>query len=213
MKRLLITRSRHDPGNKCLYAYSKEVIEEATAGGWNVIKSEDENNTAQSVQSKLFGVSINLALFHGHGTPDSIHGYNDEVLIDLKSAKLLSKTIVYASSCSTVKNLGKQAVIDGCKAFIGYDGLFTIPQIDEYLSTPLRDPSAKPVLNASNTVSKLLLKGSSVETAVRASKTNASKTMLKMLESEEPYDKGALSALFENYLNLTFQGNAQACVK
>lgn len=210
MKRLLITRSRHDIGNQYLYAYSEEILEEAKERGWAISQAEDEKNNPKQVQSFLSKNAPNLVVFNGHGTERAVCGHKDETLVDTSSARLLDKTVVFARACSAVSELGKTAIENGCKAFIGYRGNFTIPRISEYESTPLRDPAARPVIEVSNVIPTNLLDGAAVQYAVKAARQKGAKLLLKMLTSEEPYDKAVFKAAFDNHVNLDFIGQHDA---
>ena len=208
-KRLLLTRSRHDIANQYLFSYSEEIISDAKALGWHVEKAENEKNTAEELHSRLKN-KPNFVFFNGHGNDSSIHGHNNETIIDISSASLLTGTIAFARSCSALKVFGKEAVKSGCTSFIGYEGLFLIPRVFEYESSPSINPAAKPVLEVSNIVGKLLLKGCTVQTAVNASQAKACSLMLKMLSSNEPHDKAAFTALYQNSSALSFAGDPNA---
>ena len=67
-KRLLITRSRHDPANQYLYAYSDEIIEDAQKLGWKVETAEDEKNNEQEVASRLAKNKPYFVFLNWHGT-------------------------------------------------------------------------------------------------------------------------------------------------
>jgi hypothetical protein len=213
-KRFLLTRTRQDYGNQYLYAYSEELIREAKDRGWKVDRAEDENATQAEVASRLTKIAHDFILFNGHGTPsgDAIYGHGEEKVIDTGSTGLLAKKIVYARSCGVLEALGASAAGNGCAAFIGYVGDFYIPRVNEYESVPLRDPSARPVLEVSNMIGKLILKGDSVMEAMTAAQRRAEHLLLKMLSSGEPYDSASFKALYNNYLNLAYRGNADARV-
>ena len=210
MKKLLLTRTRQGLGNQYLYAYSKAIVNDAEELGWVVNNLMDEKNNQKEIRSRLEKNDYNFVVFNGHGDDNSICGYNNECLIDVKSAHLLGKTVVFARTCSSVNCLGKEAVIGDCVAFIGYNSEFYIPHINEFEATPLNDPTAKPVLDVSNTVAQHFLKGCSVIAAVTAARNKAAKLMLKMLTSEEPYDGAAFRALFHNHSSLAFEGSPDA---
>jgi hypothetical protein len=209
-KRLLLTRTRHDIGNQYLYAYSEEIINEAEELGWKTNPVEDEKNTKHEIESRLAKIKPDFIFFNGHGSEESLHGYRDEKIVDLSSASILAGKVVFARSCSALKKLGNEAVNKGCKAFVGYRGEFLIPRKNAYESTPKQDPVAKPVLEVSNIVGKLILKGDDVQTAVDAAQRKASDLMLKMLASGEPYDGATFRALYQNYSILSFAGDPKA---
>ncbi|VVB65700.1 Uncharacterised protein [Candidatus Gugararchaeum adminiculabundum] len=209
-KRLLLTRSRHDIANQYLYAYSEEIIAEADSLGWKTDRVENEKNQRKEVESRLTKSAYDFVFFNGHGTDESVSGHGDEKLVDAGSASILKDKIVFARSCSALNTLGKEAVKKGCKAFIGYNGLFFISYTNEYQSTPLKDPTARPVMEVSNLAGKLILKGDTVQTAVEAAQRKAGDLILKMLASKEPYDAGTFRALYQNYMTFSFTGDGQA---
>ena len=106
--------------------------------------------------------------------------------------------------------LGKAAVENGSRAFIGYKGKFTIWWINEDISKPLDDPAVQIALTASNQVPISLIKGNSVREAVENSKKNAESKMLELLISNEPYSGSALRSLISHYFLLDFKGNPDA---
>lgn len=211
--KLLLTRSRHDLVNQYLYTYSEDIIHEADNYGWKVEKAEDENNVKEEIISRIAKNKPNFILFNGHGNDDTLFGYNNKKIMDIESAHHLVKTIVFARSCCALKLLGKEAVKRGCDAFVGYNGLFLLPRIFEYNTKPLENPAAKPVLEVSNLVGKKILKGDSVQDAVKAAKGKACELMLKTLISDEPYSGALFRALYQNDSILSFEGDSSARVQ
>ncbi|MCX6770980.1 MAG: hypothetical protein NTX79_02910 [Candidatus Micrarchaeota archaeon] len=209
-QRLLLTRSRHDIANQYLYAYSEEILDDAQKAGWKVDRVEDGKCVETELDSRLSKNKPVFVFFNGHGSNVSIHGNNNEKLVDDKSASKLAGTIVFARSCAALNGLGKAAVKDGCRAFIGYSGSFIVPHINELESTPLRDQTAKPVLEVSNLVGKHILKGDTVQNSIGAAQSKASDTILKMLVSSEPYDGATFRALYQNSAFLGFVGDPNA---
>ncbi len=208
-KKLFLTRSNHDIGNAYLHAYSDAILNEAELRGWHVEKAENDKNTRQNVSSRLEN-KPSLAVFNGHGSEKEVFGIEDAPIVDSSNSHLLSGTICFIRACGCLAGLGAEAVKKGAKAVIGYKGDFWIPRVNEYQATPLRDPSAKPVLDASNAVPLKLLKGATAKEAVEASKKKANEAILHMLVREEPYDSPALKALINNNRFLELQGNENA---
>jgi len=211
-KKLLLTRSRHDHLNPYLYAYCEEIISDASVHGWQVNKMDDEDNTMETLHSRLSKISYNFVFFNGHGYPDCILGYQDKKILDVSDACLLKGCISYARSCDALSGLGAEAHKKGCLAFIGYKDKFLLPFVNEYASSPLKDPAAKPVMEVSNLIAKLLLKGTNVKTAVEAAKAKSVSLILKMLGSIEPFDSASFTALVHNHDSLGFEGNSDARV-
>ncbi|MFH1306210.1 MAG: hypothetical protein ABIH83_00950 [Candidatus Micrarchaeota archaeon] len=212
-KRLLLTRSRHDPTNSYLYAYCEGIMSYAQGLGWDVNKMDDEDNTAEQLHSRLSKITYNFVFFNGHGHANCILGYKNKEILVTSGGGLLNGAISYARSCDALNDLGKRAVEKGCLAFIGYKTKFLLPYANEYISSPLRDPVAKPVLEVSNLIPKLILKGTKVKTAVKAAKAKSISLIFKMLGSIEPFDAASFRALLHNHDALDFEGNPDACVK
>ncbi len=208
-KKLFLTRSDHDIGNSYMSAYCEEILAEAEERNWKVEKSEFAENEKKNVASRLAN-NPNLVVFNGHGTSDTVCGHKDQPILESSQAQLLAGTVSFIRACACLGGLGPSAVKNGAKAVVGYNGDLWLPRINEKAATPLTDPSAKPVLEASNTVALKLLKGATVREAVNASKNRANKEILQMLTREEPYDSPALKALITNNFNLNFEGNADA---
>ncbi len=208
-KKLFITRSEHDIGNYYLYAYSQEIIDEAKSKGWSVEKAEGVEATRKNVVSRLQNKPA-LIVFNGHGNENEICGHQDEVLLDHAQSKLLAGSVSFIRACGCLSNLGRIAVTNGAKAVTGYRGDFWIPRTNEYQATPLKDPSAKPVLEASNAVALRLLRGGTVKEAIEASRQKAREMMFAMIVSKEPYDSPALRALISNDMLLDFEGDEAA---
>lgn len=127
MKRLLLTRTRHDTTTHYLYEYCREVVKAAEEKGWRV----DEANTPKEVQSRLEKTSYELAFFNGHGNEECICGQDDEVLVGIEDASLLSGKSVYSRTCASLKKLGKEAVSKGCNEYVGYNDNFIFFTINE----------------------------------------------------------------------------------
>ena len=50
MKRLLLTRTRHDVGNEYLFAYSEAIVGEATERGWQCDDVSCEKASGEAVR-------------------------------------------------------------------------------------------------------------------------------------------------------------------
>ncbi len=210
MKRLLLTRSRHDIGNEYLFHYSEEIAAKAIDGGWQVDDVKSEKATKAAVQKRLGTLAYEFAIFNGHGSDSSICGHNNETLVDQSSASLLSNKVCFSRSCCSAKHLGDIAVSKGSKAFIGYSREFIVPRVNSCASRPLQDPAARPVLESSNAIPISLLHGKTAKEAVDSSQAHAEKLILKLLPSEEPYDGAALRALINNQSCIRICGDEAA---
>ena len=117
---MLLIRTKHDIQTHYLFNACSPVIKVAETKGLNVIKVED-NVTKENVSKRLAKIKPKFVFYNGHGTPTAFLNHNKEEVINLESAKLLKGTIVFARACDSVSVLGKKAVDEGCKAFVGYN--------------------------------------------------------------------------------------------
>ncbi|MFH1199968.1 MAG: hypothetical protein V1708_02785 [Candidatus Micrarchaeota archaeon] len=212
MKTFLITRPRHDSGLHYLHAWSEKVIAEAETRGWKVSKADDEKANKKGVRSRLLAQKHDLVMFNGHGNDEEIAGHNNETLVDVKSSGLLKDAIVFARACNCLNGLGKAAVRNGSKAFIGYKDKFTLWWVNEDISKPMQDPAAEIALSASNQVPIGIIKGNTVKEAVESSKKIAETKMIGLLQSKEPYSSAALRSLISHYFSIGFEGNPDSRV-
>lgn len=210
MKKLFITRPNYDKPTEYLNACSAQIIDVANDKGWTVYSVDGQKANKKEVQSKLEKIRPGLIVFNGHGSESEIYGHKSETIIGIDSAGLLKDAIVFTRACDCLVQLGGSAVSNGCRAFIGYKSQFWIPTLKNYEATPLHDPVAKPVLEASNVIPIKLIKNSTVQEAVEAARYNANKHILRLVQSEELYDRATLKALIQNDDCLGFAGNQNA---
>ncbi len=210
-KKLFLARSNHDIGNHYLFAYSQEIVKEAEARGWSVERADNDHNIRKAVHSRLTN-RPDLVVLNGHGSNDEVYGFKDEVVLGSSDSDLLSGCVTFIRACASLNGLGIRAIRSGAKAVAGYRGDFWIPRIHEYHAAPLKDPSARPVLEASNLVPLRLLKGSTIQSAVEASKKRSFELISKMLTRGEPYDSPSVRALINNQSVLGFEGEPDSTV-
>ena len=213
MNKMLITRPNYDKGMEYLFAWSKEIIQQAEQKGWAVSKADGSNANRKEVQSKLEKVSPDFVVFNGHGNQNEIFGQGSKPLINKNSAPVLKNTITFARSCECLLGLGEASVKNGCRSFIGYSSQFVFPMLHQWETNPLSDTAAKPVLETSNQIALKIIKGSTVAEAINASRTLANKFILKLVLSEELYDRAALRALIQNDYGIGFKGNENAKIE
>lgn len=208
-KLFLLTYSDHDIGNAYLAAFSKLLEPEAVAHGWSVEKAVGAENTQKNVMARLKR-HPDFCAFNGHGNENELYGHFNEIVLKPSDAAGLAGSVAFIRACGCLAGLGKAAVKAGAKGVVGYRGDFWIPRVNEYASTPLKDPPARLVLEASNAVALKLLKGGSASEAVEAGRAKAREAILRILTREEPYDVPALKSLVNNDALLDFEGDAGA---
>ncbi|MBI2597669.1 MAG: hypothetical protein HYW50_00565 [Candidatus Diapherotrites archaeon] len=213
MNKLFVTMPRHDKATEYLYEWSKEILEKAKERGVKVFTADGHKANKGEVTAKLEKISPDFVFFNGHGSESEICGHNDEVILDEDESHLLRGSITFARSCKCLVGLGSAAVENGCQVFVGYSKDFWFPTVEKFEATPLRDPAAIPVFEVSNLIPLKIIKNSSAAEAIKASRSLASKLMLKLVLSKEPYDMAALRALLLNYDCLGFKGDGAARIE
>lgn len=146
------------------------------------LKGEDANKV--KVESYIKKQNPRTIFFNGHGSDKEICGFKDEILIEInKNEELLKDKIVYSLSCSSAKELGKNAVKKGAECFIGYKSPFVIYTDATRETTPLKDNIAASFLKPSNRLSISLLKGGSAQESSSKSKEEFRKEIRKYIST------------------------------
>ena len=105
-----------------------------------------------------------------------------------------------------MKTLGKQAVDAGCDTYIGYKDEFQFFGLPKFVSRPLKDPLAGPVMESSNAIAESLFKGHTVRESIEASQARTAHHILKLLGSREPFAGKVIRQLYRNMNSLAFHG-------
>lgn len=208
MKNNLFVRPSHDDVTAYLYHYSKKLINESNLRGFNTINKE-KDNTGKQVTFVIEKSKPDFIMFNGHGSPISICGHDDEVIIKLgDNQDLLKNKIIYSLSCSSAAKLGT-AVADDKTTFIGYVDEFALGMDVHCQASIQRDKRAKLFLEPSNLLVNSLLKGNSAVQAVKKAKELMKKNILKLRTDPFPDAKDYIPYLFNNYMVLEVLGNKE----
>jgi hypothetical protein len=181
----LISRPDFDDGTAYMCEWSRELIGKAQAHGFKVVDVKGKEVNEKNVAGRLRDLKPTLVCLNGHGTPESYCGHDFQPVVTADSASALAGTITFVRACDCLNGLGIKAIESGCKAFIGYAVEFVIPIHDQYATTPLNDPVAKPVMKASNEVVSCLIDGKTPQQAVVASNKLAREYVRKLIFSKE----------------------------
>ena len=94
-----------------------------------------ESNATREKLSDVSNISDTLFITcSGHGTRDKVPAFNGLDLFnrfDSNLEELVNEKIIHLHACWTGKKLGGKIVEKGCKAFFGYDSLFSFPIEDD----------------------------------------------------------------------------------
>lgn len=133
MNKCLITRPNHDKVTNYLFHWSKEIMTNSYDREIYFLDLKGEDANKVKVESYIKKQNPRTIFFNGHGSDKEICGFKDEILIEInKNEELLKDKIVYSLSCSSAKELGKNAEIytdvlefikkhDNCIIFISID--------------------------------------------------------------------------------------------
>ena len=93
--------------------------------GTDIVDLEGEKANRESFESVLKKKNPDLVFLNGHGSPDAVCGQDDKVVVQADlNEKILAKRLIYAVSCDSAQILGKEAVRNGAKVYIGYNKPF-----------------------------------------------------------------------------------------
>ena len=209
---ILVTRPNHDFPTTYLYYWSELVIDEAKSKGFSVLDLDGNKANKQKFVSYISRNNPRLIFLNGHGSKDSVAGFDNEVLLDEANCEvLLREKIIYARSCEAGANLGPFSIEKGAAAFIGYNKDFWLIRSKERGTKPLTDPIAKLFLEPSNLVPITLIKGNSTQEAYQKSQDDMRRNFSYMISSRSSHEeRDAAFFLFSNYTCQIILGDKQA---
>lgn len=200
---MLITRPNHDVTTNYLFYWSISLINLAEERKISVSDLAKKRANLKEFTSVILKTKPTLIVLNGHGDDSVVTGYNNEALVNTdNSQSLLNGSIVYARSCRSARKLGPQAVLSGCKAYVGYDEDFVFVSEEAKVSHPLDDRTAQLFLEPSNQVVISLLKGHSPAESNRRSKEAYKRNIQKLMSSSSSKeDVELIPNLVWNYMH------------
>lgn len=211
-KGIIITLPRWDNVTEYLSQFSEQIIKEADDRGvkYKVLEGKEANKVDfEKVIDKL---NYNFIVFNGHGSPTSIKGHKNEVIIEMgNNEDLLKGRIIYARACEAGAALGKSCVekdSNGC--FIGYDFPFVFWADKTWDSVPQKDETARLFLEPSNMVPITLIKGHTTREAHKNSRLHILKNLKKEIKKNTKDTPLIVEGLLNNYYGQVLLGNENA---
>lgn len=187
--KIIITRPQHDVTTKYLSSWAGEVIDLAKKKGVEVYDLAKEKANKSEFEGRVRKLKPEAIFLNGHGNVDCVTGHDNNDLVNTKgNYHILKGRVTYALSCSSGKGLGVKVVKNGNATYIGYSDKFIFALDNKYLSKPLRDPNAKPFMEASNQVMVSLLKGNTAKDASERSKKTFHDHYTRLLSSNADPD-------------------------
>ena len=213
-KGLLITRPNHDLGTTYLYYWCIPLINNAKTTNIQLLDLAGDKANKALLTSYIKRNKPGIVFLNGHGGPDFICGYDNEVLVDFTNCEqLLNKCIVYARSCESGLELGPYCIQKGTKAFIGYSKKYVVGYSEEKRTRPLNDDVARLFLEPSNLIPFTLMKGNKVKAAYAKSQEVMQRNINFMLSSEAtPDQRDAATYIWRNKKYQVVLGDLEASI-
>lgn len=198
-KVILVTRPNHDLVTTYISTWAKNVLIEADKRGIPKLDLSFKKAKRSYFESYIQKNQPKLIFLNGHGSVDSITGFDNEVLVNFENIDILEGKIIYARSCDAGVKLGPKAITGGALCFIGYRQSFVVGYSEEHWTRPLQDPLARLFLEPSNLVPITFLKGNSAADAYRKSQNASFKNFSFVLSTKaSSLEKDAAPYLWHN---------------
>jgi hypothetical protein len=210
MSRILITNPAHDDATRYLFQYSKPIISLAKSKGYDVKEFSFGEVKKNEIESFILKQNPKLIIFHGHGSNDSISGFEkNEIIIKSEvNDHILKDKIIHSITCSSAAILGKTAVKKGCDAFIGFNDEFWCPYNPTYMSNPENDILAKCNIEPLMVLSQCLIKNNTVKESYKRSRDCFKKWLDFCHRSDAPPEvDGVAQFIFWNMTHQEIIGN------
>ena len=214
MARVLFSRPNDDVTLNYLHYYSRELVSTSNKLGHKTINKERKDANKEIILSIIRKQKPELIMFNGHGSPEEICGYKQEVIISTReNPEILKNIMVYSLSCSSALILGPKSIENGAIAFIGYKFDFALGKDPESEASPQYDKIANLFLEPSNILFSSLLNRKSVKTSVEKAKKKM-KDNIEYLHTTDSFPEAIYYApfLFGNYLGLIAHGDNEAFI-
>ncbi len=194
-KQFLITRPRHDKETSYLHSFSKAIIQIATEDqAMRLTELDGSLANRREVEAALSTKDQTLAFFNGHGDEETVYGHEDKPILDRNNVPLTDKKIIYALACSSLVTLGKLAIQNGARAYIGYRDEFMWVGDPSTSAVPDKDKNAAPFRKVCHILIRSLVTG--ISTGKSLEKTRAEyRRLIKAYGTSEDDPFGDVAAI------------------
>ncbi len=186
------------------------MIKEADIKGIKYKKLDGKAATKSNFEKVINNLDYNFVMFNGHGSPTSIKGHKNDIIIELGvNESLLKDRIVYARACEAGATLG-ESCSEGKGCFIGYNFPFVFWADKTWDSVPQKDEIAKLFLEPSNMAPISLIKGHTAEDAHKNSQLHILKNIKREIKNNTKDSPLIIEGLLNNYYGQVLLGNVNA---
>ena len=212
-KSAVITRPNYDDTTSYLHSWASKVILASEKDNIDIVDLEGEKANRESFESVLKKKNPDLVFLNGHGSPDAVCGQDDKVVVQADlNEKILAKRLIYAVSCDSAQILGKEAVRNGAKVYIGYNKPFAFLADRNSGTTPLKDKKAQPFLDSSNRVALDMIRGRTAGEAFNKSQAEFERCIEYYSTSTEPDAAEIIRWLIWDKMAQTLIGDKEAII-
>jgi hypothetical protein len=209
-RRFLLTRPDHDPAVTYLSFWSLPLITQAVKHEFTVDDLAESRVTVANFNRSL-EFSPSLILINGHGLPELITGYKNQVIISTKLInQQLAGAIIYGRSCQTANLLGPALINAGVKTYIGYTNDLVI--VTSESPNPLDDKIASLFLEPLNLIISQLLLGHKSITGFKKCQKALRKNIRFLLKSRLKQTRDLAAYLWHDLNCQVLLGNDQSKV-
>ena len=205
-----MTRPEYDTATFYLSNWSKHILRECERRRITVYDLKRKRATRNEVESVITSKNPTFLILNGHGGEKSIYGDENEPIIDLSNVKLLNKKLIYTIACKAAKKLGRIAVKNDAKCFIGYEEDFVFIINLRKVSKPLKDEFARPFFVSTNKIPISLIKGNSAKESVKRAVNEFRKWIIRVRNYSTPEADWILRGLLWDITFLKLLGNEKA---
>jgi len=204
--RLTLVRPKHDDVTSYLFEWCNEILKIANRKNFKISDLNGEKANKERLAAELKN-NPDFVVFNCHGDENRIYGHDDAPLFDIAEHKS-RLNFVYARSCCVGSAFKKHQ--NKVKSFVGYSLPFFIVMSNHFVSTPLKDPLAKPFMETSNAIPEALMVGNSANGAVEKARTATEEWVEKLETSSDPSAMQQVCFLQMNLDSLVVAGDAEA---
>jgi hypothetical protein len=212
---LLVSNAHHDNQTEYLTSWFEKVVEVAKKqNDIKIVELKKEQATKKNLVEMIEKENPQFVIFNGHGSDDSICGFEKEVLVRCNdNESILTGKIIHSMACRSANVLGGKCITLGAKCFIGYKEDF------EFWSTKqktkenqLKDPMASFFLEPAYEAIIALVEGSTAGEAYRRSQNMYRENILALITSKNTHHSTVVAkSLFSNFQNQVCLGDQVAC--
>ena len=208
---ILVSNAHHDNQTEYLTSWFEKVVEVAKKqSDIKILELKKEEANKKNLVDMIEKENPQFIIFNGHGSDDSIAGFNKEILVSCTdNESILSGKIIHSMACESANVLGKRCITLGTKCFIGYKEDFELWSTRQQTKeSQLQDRMAGLFLEPAYEVIIALVEGKNVGEAYRRSQDMYKENILALVTSKnKDHNTFVAKSLFSNFQNQVCLGD------